>query len=249
MPLVQPPSYPTPEEIRQVLSTCQSRSRHNFLGIRDEAIIRIFATTGARLSEVAELRVQDVDLDTAYPQVTVLGKGRRTRDLPLDERTADAVRRYVKVAARHPRHPTAATEWLWLARAGRMTASGIAQMTSERGKAVGVELHAHAFRHYAIDQMLRSGMSEGDTIGKRPSIPLNDGPLCGRKAGRASPPGFPPGGQSQPLGGLTQILEIAPNDFTHLHVHSEFSLLDGLGRIDDLVLAGQRTGLRQPGHH
>jgi DNA polymerase III subunit alpha len=28
---------------------------------------------------------------------------------------------------------------------------------------------------------------------------------------------------------------IAPNDFTHLHVHSEFSLLDGLGRIDDLV--------------
>jgi DNA polymerase-3 subunit alpha len=28
---------------------------------------------------------------------------------------------------------------------------------------------------------------------------------------------------------------IAPNDFTHLHVHSEFSLLDGLGRITDLV--------------
>ena len=30
-------------------------------------------------------------------------------------------------------------------------------------------------------------------------------------------------------------MTIAPNDFTHLHVHSEFSLLDGLGRIDDLV--------------
>ncbi len=28
---------------------------------------------------------------------------------------------------------------------------------------------------------------------------------------------------------------IAPNDFTHLHTHSEFSLLDGLGRIPDLV--------------
>jgi hypothetical protein len=27
---------------------------------------------------------------------------------------------------------------------------------------------------------------------------------------------------------------LAPNDFVHLHVHSEFSLLDGLGRIDDL---------------
>jgi len=30
-------------------------------------------------------------------------------------------------------------------------------------------------------------------------------------------------------------LALAPNDFTHLHVHSEFSLLDGLGRISDLV--------------
>ncbi|MFO1540488.1 MAG: DNA polymerase III subunit alpha [Chloroflexota bacterium] len=30
-------------------------------------------------------------------------------------------------------------------------------------------------------------------------------------------------------------MSIAPNDFTHLHVHTEFSLLDGLGRIDDLV--------------
>src|SRR4051812_24358306 len=30
-------------------------------------------------------------------------------------------------------------------------------------------------------------------------------------------------------------MTLAPNDFTHLHVHSEFSLLDGLGRISDLV--------------
>jgi DNA polymerase III subunit alpha len=31
------------------------------------------------------------------------------------------------------------------------------------------------------------------------------------------------------------VTTIAPNDFTHLHVHSEFSLLDGLARISDLV--------------
>ena len=30
-------------------------------------------------------------------------------------------------------------------------------------------------------------------------------------------------------------MAVAPNDFTHLHVHSEFSLLDGLGRITELV--------------
>jgi DNA polymerase III alpha subunit len=30
-------------------------------------------------------------------------------------------------------------------------------------------------------------------------------------------------------------MTIASNDFVHLHTHTEFSLLDGLGRITDLV--------------
>ncbi|MEZ4597397.1 MAG: DNA polymerase III subunit alpha, partial [Chloroflexota bacterium] len=37
-------------------------------------------------------------------------------------------------------------------------------------------------------------------------------------------------------------MSVAPNDFTHLHVHTEFSLLDGLGRIDDLTTEAARLG-------
>ena len=37
-------------------------------------------------------------------------------------------------------------------------------------------------------------------------------------------------------------MTIAPNDFVHLHTHSEFSLLDGLGRIHDLVDAAAGLG-------
>jgi len=36
---------------------------------------------------------------------------------------------------------------------------------------------------------------------------------------------------------------LAPNDFVHLHVHSEFSLLDGLGRITELVDAAAAQGM------
>ncbi len=35
---------------------------------------------------------------------------------------------------------------------------------------------------------------------------------------------------------------IAPNDFVHLHLHTEFSLLDGLGRINDLVSEASAHG-------
>ena len=37
-------------------------------------------------------------------------------------------------------------------------------------------------------------------------------------------------------------MTLAPNDFTHLHVHSEFSLLDGLGRITELVDSAAQQG-------
>ena len=35
----------------------------------------------------------------------------------------------------------------------------------------------------------------------------------------------------------------APSDFTHLHVHTEYSLLDGLGKIDALLDETQRLGM------
>jgi DNA polymerase-3 subunit alpha len=38
------------------------------------------------------------------------------------------------------------------------------------------------------------------------------------------------------------VTTLAPNDFTHLHTHSEFSLLDGLGRISDLVDSAAAQG-------
>ncbi len=37
-------------------------------------------------------------------------------------------------------------------------------------------------------------------------------------------------------------MTIAPNDFVHLHTHSEFSLLDGLGRITELVETSVKHG-------
>ena len=51
------------------------------------------------------------------------------------------------------------------------------------------------------------------------------------------------GRPSRPGGYHCHPVTIAPNDFTHLHVHSEFSLLDGLGRITELVDAAAQAGM------
>ena len=153
------------DELRKIIATTKSKSRHNYLGHRDEAIIRLFASTGARLSEIAGLTLGDVDLATAYPSVSVMGKGRRERDLPLDEPTLLALRTYL--TRERPRHPAASgTDKVWLARAGEMTPNGIAQMVAERAQKAGItrRVHPHELRHRFIAKALGAGLSEGDVM-------------------------------------------------------------------------------------
>jgi site-specific recombinase XerD len=169
---MRPPTVPevavefvTDEELRAILKTCHSKSRHNFLGHRDEAIVRLFATTAARLSEVATLTLGDVDLMGAT--VRVMGKGRRERYLPMDDATLTAVKRYLD--RERPRHPAArGTDLVWLARAGAMTGNGIGQMIAQRGwKALGADhrrVHPHELRHRQIATLLGAGLSEGDVM-------------------------------------------------------------------------------------
>jgi site-specific recombinase XerD len=157
--------FVTDVELRAILATCKSQSSRNYLGRRDEALLRLLATAGGRLAEVGGLRVEDVDL--LGSACRVMGKGSRERWLPLDEDTTNALRRYIE--RERPRHASAATSpWLWLSRGNRMTDSGIAQMVAERGKmALGPDhrrVHPHELRHRAIATMLAGGMSEGDVM-------------------------------------------------------------------------------------
>jgi site-specific recombinase XerD len=63
--------------------------------IRDYAIIQTFLQTGIRLSELASLRVDDVDLE--HRMLTVQqGKGKKDRQIPLVDDVAKALRNYMR---------------------------------------------------------------------------------------------------------------------------------------------------------
>jgi site-specific recombinase XerD len=73
-----PPDVLTDTELRALLKACDGTG---FTERRGAAILRVFIDTGARLSEVANLRMADVDLDDQT--LTVVGKGSRVRVLPI----------------------------------------------------------------------------------------------------------------------------------------------------------------------
>jgi site-specific recombinase XerD len=160
----EPPRVLTDAECKALLEACEGPA---FEDRRDRALILCYLDTGARLSEIANLRWvpedpedNDVDLDAGI--LRVLGKGRRPRAAPLGRQSVKAVDRYLR---RRAQHPQAHLPWLWLGRKGRMTPSGIRQMVERRGEEAGVsDVHPHAFRHTFSHNWLANEGSENDLM-------------------------------------------------------------------------------------
>jgi site-specific recombinase XerD len=155
----QPVPVLTLEQLRSLLETCKG---NGIIDRRDNAVIRLLVDTGGRLSEVAELTIDDIDFDAGVCHV--MGKGRRPRALPFGQATALALGRYLRSRAKDPR---ANLPGLWLAEKGKgaMGANGIHQMLRRRGLAVSIEgLHAHQFRHTAAHRWLAEGGGETDLM-------------------------------------------------------------------------------------
>jgi len=162
------PEEPVPvvpeEDLRRILATCNSKG---FDDVRDNAIIRLLYDSGGRLAEVINLAwVEadpercDVDLDQA--QITVLGKGRRPRTIPMGRQTVRAVDRYIRERRRH-KH--AEEPWLWLGRKGRLRPTGLSQMLDRRASEAGVpHIHPHQLRHSFAHSFLAAGGNEGDLM-------------------------------------------------------------------------------------
>jgi site-specific recombinase XerD len=148
---------PSPDDVRALLKACSGTT---FTDRRDHALIMVLADAGTRASETVGLGVDDVDLGEQV--LLVMGKGRRPRAVPIGNKTAAALDRYLRVRARRP---DAARPELWLGRAGPLTDSGLRQILIKRSDQAGVaRLHPHALRHYFADSWLRAGGSESDLM-------------------------------------------------------------------------------------
>jgi integrase/recombinase XerC len=160
---VRPPKVPEPrtemltaDQMRALLADCSGR---DLVSRRDTAVVLLFADTGIRLSELANLTTDDVDLRARIAHV--VGKGRRPRTVPFGARTAQALDRYLRLRRQHAR---ADSPNLWLGEKNRppLTVEGIKQMLQRRGESIGVRVHAHMFRHGFADAWLKAGGAEGD---------------------------------------------------------------------------------------
>lgn len=142
----------TPAQAKALLRACD---RRRAIGRRDYAVILVLLRLGLRASEVATLRLEDLDWRAA--QLTVHGKGGRVDQLPLPVDVGEAIAAYL--CRGRPPAATAREVFLRVQRPQvAMTRGGVTAIvaTAARRARIGV-VRAHRLRHTAASDMLRAG--------------------------------------------------------------------------------------------
>ena len=163
------PNQPVPvfngDDLARLERACAGRA---FPQRRDAAMIAVFRATGVRLSELAGIRYDPgdprrSDIDLWHREITVHGKGRKTRAVKISFDAARSLDRYIRARARHAQAYRPQL-WLGVGNRGPMTASGIYQAIARRGRQCGIDAYPHRFRHHFSHTWLDSGGAEGDLM-------------------------------------------------------------------------------------
>ncbi len=135
------------------------------LGRRDRAILEVFYASGLRLSELAGLNLEDLNLSARM--VRVVGKGGKPRLVPFNRASASALAAYLKdresivrSADTGVRRGAPAREPVFVNyRGGRLTPRGIDRVVRRYVAACGARIGVspHALRHSFATHLLQRG--------------------------------------------------------------------------------------------
>jgi len=145
-------------EMKALLDSVEPNSR---TGSRDMALLMLLYNTGARVSEIVDLKVCDLRLDSSG-QVKLLGKGKKQRACPLWPETVELIKNYID--ERDGKNQK--TELLFLnANGSPITRFGIRYIVRKYAKAAAnrspsiksKKVGPHTFRHSTAMHLIRSG--------------------------------------------------------------------------------------------
>ncbi len=141
------------DELKRLLSICELDIKTGacFTGLRNKALLLLFIDSAARLSEMAQLRLADLNLEQRC--IRVIGKGNKVGICPFSAKTAKAIWLYLL-----ERKHRAKSDALWVTEEGKaFLASGISSCFFRLKMRAGVNSYGrlHRLRHTAALQYLR----------------------------------------------------------------------------------------------
>jgi integrase/recombinase XerD len=142
---------PSEQDMQALLATPDAATER---GLRTRSILEVAYSTGARLEELARMKLGD--LDPANGTVRIMGKGNRERVAPLGTAAMEWVKRYVLEARSRQANGDATALWVKAGGTG-LGGQGISRSIQECARQAGVTITPHGIRRACATHMLRRG--------------------------------------------------------------------------------------------
>jgi len=145
------PEFLSLEEVEKILRMPNVRTEE---GLRDRAILELLYATGMRVSEVSRLRLEDVNLESAF--LKCRGKGEKERIVPLGQLAIDTLKSYFA----RVRNGLPKSEFIFVNHQGRcLTRQRLWQIIRKYAREARLpkKTTPHTFRHSFATHLLEGG--------------------------------------------------------------------------------------------
>ena len=143
------------EEVERLLSKPNLK---DWLGIRDKAALELMYATGMRVSELVDLKLDNVNLDVGF--IKCKGKGQKERIIPVGRKAITAIERYLNKIRPKLVKKKENVQHLFLTRLGRkmsrQTFWKIIKKYLKKAK-IKKEVSPHTLRHSFATHLLERG--------------------------------------------------------------------------------------------
>jgi len=143
------PEVLTEEEIEKLLNVNKVSRKH----LRNLAILELFYSSGLRISELCNLKINDLNLENGF--IRVKGKGNRERIALLNKFSVEMLRKYLS------ERKTGIDEYLFLNnRNKKISRQSVWKVVKKYAKYAGIgkDVKPHTLRHTFATHLLERGM-------------------------------------------------------------------------------------------
>lgn len=136
------------------------------IGVRDRVILILLYDTAVRISELLNIRLCDITMDTKYPSIFITGKGNKERRIQLTNKALQHLKEYIRVYHRNTSNEAYLFSTTIKGVTDQMSVSNVqriikkyAMQVREQGIDLPESVHCHMFRRTRATNLYQDGVA------------------------------------------------------------------------------------------